>query len=139
MDIILIHRLFAGTASLGASEEFIVTMWTMVPSYLLLNPFFGSQLLPGWNSPHNHFLSHGHRKIVNQAARPGVTLVTALVALFLSTRSDWTDLAVLHSLIRQAAIADYVLRRQTVNSGQFLLEFLIIIAVRHQNTTNTAI
>lgn len=66
-------------------------------------------------------------------------MVTALITLFLSTRSDWTRLTVLHSLIRQVAIADYVLRRQTVNSGQFPLEFLIIIAVRHQNTTNTAI
>lgn len=65
--------------------------------------------------------------------------MTALVTLSLSTRSDGTDLTVLHPLIRKAAIAHYVLRRQTVNSGQFILEFLIVIAVRHQNTTNTAI
>ena len=36
--------------------------------------------------------------------------MTALVTLFLSTRSDWTDLTIFKALVRKAAVASYFLR-----------------------------
>jgi len=138
-QLILIHRLLAATAAFSTSEELISAMGAVVALFLLLDPFFRTELPPSGNGPQDHLFAHGYGKTVDQIAWELITLVTAFVVLFRRARFNRADQAIFKGLIRKAALADDLIGRAVIHRAQSLLELLIVIPVGDQNAANTAI
>jgi hypothetical protein len=66
----------------NAAENYIAAFGANVAVLLVPDPLFGAEFPTVRDRPQNHFLSDGHRKLLDILARKVVALVTAGVPLF---------------------------------------------------------
>lgn len=114
-------------------------MGTLVPLFFFLDPLFSAQLAPRWDGTQNDFLSHWQGKVRDEAAREIAALMAAFIVLFLRTRPNRALPAVFEPFVRQAAFAHDFFRRTSVHGAQPILEFLVVVPVRHEHPADSAI
>jgi hypothetical protein len=68
-----------------------------------------------------------------------LALMTAFQALFACASPDSTSLGELKRFVGPATFTGYLFRFGSENRGQHSFKFLIIVAIRHPDCTNTAI
>jgi len=111
----------------------------MVPLFFRLHPFLCSEFSPRGDGPHDNLLSHGYRKVLNEAARKVSALVAAFKALFSIARPHRTILTKFHTNVGHAATAYHLVRGAIVKAGQSFFEFLIILAMSYVDSADSTI
>jgi ApbE superfamily uncharacterized protein (UPF0280 family) len=67
---------FTLIAFYSAPENIVAAFRANIAGFLVLNPFFGTNLAPIWNSAQNNPFANSHGKIFNMMARKFVALMT---------------------------------------------------------------
>ena len=82
----------------NAPENFIAAFRTKIAGFLILNPFFGTNLSPIRNSTQNNLFANSHGKVVNILTGEFVALMTSGISFVFCAGPDLTLLA-MHKLI----------------------------------------
>jgi hypothetical protein len=103
------------------------------------DPLFGSQFLPARYAFQHPLFRDLNRESLKMVAREIPALMTALDLFFIRASPDGTNLGKLKRFLGSTTITGYLLRFCSENRGYFLFKLLIIVAIRRQGRTHTAI
>lgn len=134
-----VDRFLTFTAALGSAEGGSAAMRTIIAFLLLLYPLFGTELPPSGDTSQYNLLADRNREIIDEPAGELVALVASFYILIKAARLDRAGTAIWEDALRQAAIAQYIFGLDTVNRGQPLFEFLIIVPGGYKDSADSAI
>src|SRR4030042_1852628 len=103
------------------------------------DPLFGPQFLPTRYGCQHLLPRVLKRESPEMVAWEISALMTAFETLFACASPDGTSLSELKRFFGSATFTGYLFRFCSKNRGQFFFNFLILVAIRRPDRTNTAI